>query len=115
MHIEIAKRKDYVILRIQEDLSAKSNLAQLKERILGLLRKGQANIALSFTRNSYFHSQTIATLVQCIETVHEQGGTLAIVEPNEDIRDVLNTISLDKLVTIYPTEDAIDEAVSSQD
>ncbi len=103
---------DYVVLKVTEDLSAKSDLSQLKDEIKKLVGKGHVNIALSFTQNSYLHTQTISTLVQCIETVRERGGVLGIVNPNDDIRDVLNTISLDKLVQIFPCEEALRDVPS---
>ncbi|MBD3392533.1 MAG: STAS domain-containing protein [Chitinivibrionales bacterium] len=106
MRIERMRKNDCVILRVREDLSAKSNLAPLKAQIAELVRKDILRISLAFTESSYFHTHTIAILVQCIEIVHEKGGALGIINPNEEILDVLNTISLDKLVRIYATEDA---------
>jgi anti-anti-sigma factor len=107
MEIETVDKNGCTILRVKEDLSAKSDLTTLKSAIKKHLSQGQYNLALAFTADSYFHTQTVSILVQCIEMVHKRGGMLGIVNPNSEILDMLNTISLDRLVNIYPSEDAV--------
>jgi len=107
VEIITSRKNGYEILRIQEDLSAKSDLSLVKAKIREYLSRGKVNLALAFTADSYFHTQTISVLVQCIEMVHKQGGLLGIINPNEEIRDILRTINLDKLVRIFASEDSI--------
>jgi len=107
VEIITSRKNGYEILRIQEDLSAKSDLSLVKAKIREYLSRGKVNLALAFTAKSYFHTQTISVLVQCIEMVHKRGGLLGIINPNEEIRDILRTINLDKLVRIFASEDSI--------
>ena len=107
MEIETINQNSYIVLQIKEDLSPKSDLTVLKDQIKAYLDSGSIKIALSFTEKSYFHTQTISALVQCVEYVNEKGGKLAIINPNAEIRDVLDTISLDKLVDVFPSIESI--------
>ena len=102
------KKNSFIIIRVKENLTLKSDLSSLKSALMRCLGRGQTNFALSFTEKSYFFSHTISMLVECIDMVHKRGGMLGIVNPNNEILDLLHNIGfLEDRLTIFPTEDAV--------
>jgi anti-anti-sigma factor len=92
---------------VSDPIAAHSNMVDLRNAVERTLANGQTKIIFRFTEDSYLHTQTIAILVQCIDMIRQAGGTVGICNPNEDIADVLHTISLDSIATIYPSESDI--------
>mgnify|MGYP003730709225 CR=1 FL=1 len=68
------------------------------------IRKGHVKIALNFTQRSYLYTPTVARLVEYFKLVQEHGGHLCLVQPNEEILDVLELIGLTKFVRVVSSE-----------
>ncbi len=77
----------------------------LKSFINTLLEKNVTDLALNLAKVTYLDSGALNVLIYCHNTLSKKSGTLAIIEPNEYVRDVLEVVGLDKLVKIYPTEE----------
>jgi anti-anti-sigma factor len=107
MRIATRQAGIYRVFSIEEDLGLSSSISQLKDQIAAALERGVRDVALRFSRNSYLSTRTIATLVNCFEDVKDRGGRLAIVDPNEDIVEILSMIDFDKVVSFFPTEELL--------
>jgi anti-anti-sigma factor len=107
MEIEALDKKGYRLLRIKEDLSHETDLAQLKTLIQSHLDEEVKNLALSFTKDSFFYSRTIAILVQFMGYVKEREGNFAIIHPNISMLEMIKLIGLDKLMEMHTSEDSI--------
>ena len=107
MLIERETKGGYRVLRVNEDLGLESDLSPLKTEIDTLVAEGTTSIAVRFTPGSFLYSHNVGVLVQCLEAVHEHGGALALVAPNDDIRSAVALIGFDTMVTIVPSEEAL--------
>ncbi len=107
MDISTSQVGSYRLFSLEENLSLNSDISKLKELIYHALDEGIRSIALRFTEHSYLSTRTIAVLVTCFEEVKDRGGRLAIINPNEDILDVLGMIDLDRVVDYYPSENML--------
>lgn len=107
MKIESTYRRGYQILKIDENLTLSSDITDLRTIVEDYVQKGPINIALEFTKDSYLYTKSIAVLVQCLETIKEHGGGMAVIAPNRDIVDVLETIGFINLVKIYDSEEDV--------
>jgi anti-anti-sigma factor len=108
MKFNIYNKNAYTIFRFLEDVGINTDLAELKVLIEEHLQKGNKNIAIAFTKNSYLYTKSIAILIACSEMVREAGGSLAIIEPNEDIVDILAVIDFDKIIKIFSSEEELE-------
>jgi anti-anti-sigma factor len=107
MKIVSTYRRGYQILKIDENLTLNSDITDLRTIVEDYVQKGPINIALEFTKDSYLYTKSIAVLVQCLETIQEHGGRMAVIAPNRDIVDVLETIGFINLVKIYGSEEDV--------
>jgi len=86
----------------------------LKSYVNSLLEKEQVHIAMNLSKVTYLDSGALNVLIYTHNTVKKKNGALALIDPNEYVKDVLEVVGLDKLVTIYSTEKEFeDEAISS--
>jgi anti-anti-sigma factor len=111
MKIDIHTHGDYQVLRIEDELSVISDLSELLFIIQGYLQRGKRYIAVGFTTTSYIYSGAVAVLINCLNKVKSEGGDLCIVEPNPDIASILNLINVNKIITIYQSEDDLPNIV----
>ena len=107
MEIEALDKNGYRLLRIKEDLSHDTDLTALKMLVNSHLDGGVSNLALSFTKDSYFFSRTIAILVQFMGNIKEREGHFAIVHPNSGMLEMINLIGLGKLMETYTSEESL--------
>jgi anti-anti-sigma factor len=99
------------VLRIEDELSVISDLSELLFIIQGYLQRGKRYIAVGFTTTSYIYSGAVAVLINCLNKVKSEGGDLCIIEPNPDIASILNLINVNKILTIYQSEDDLPNIV----
>ena len=111
MKIEIHTHGDYQVLRIEDELSVISDLSELLFIIQGYLQRGKRYIAVGFTTTSYIYSGAVAVLINCLNKVKSEGGDLCIIEPNPDIAGILNLINVNKILTIFQSEDDLPNIV----
>jgi anti-anti-sigma factor len=107
MKIDIHTHGDYQVLRIEDELSVISDLSELMFIIQGYLQHGKRYIAVGFTTTSYIYSGALAVLINCLKKVKGEGGDLCIIEPNREISSILNMININKVITVYQSEDEL--------
>jgi hypothetical protein len=92
MNIETYKKNGYRVFRIIGDVTINTDISPLKSTISEFLVKGERKFGILFPSTTYLFSRSIGILVQCYETISSQGGTLAIIKPNQNILDLLNVL-----------------------
>ncbi len=104
MLIESLFKHNFQILKISQNSDKNNSFSDLKEFIEELLKKGNTNIALSFSEDFHIHSKPIGILVVCNEMIKKYDGTLAIINPNSHISELLKMTGVDKQITIFDSE-----------
>ena len=107
MEIETFDKNGFCLLRIKDDISHNTDLSQLKKIVNKYIDEGVSNLALSFSKESFFFSRTIAVLVQFMGSIKEREGNFAIIHPNTSMLEMIKLIGLGKLIETYTSEDAI--------
>jgi hypothetical protein len=107
MIIEVTHREPYVIFRVKEVLDSNSNFSELQTLIKEYLKKGNRNFAIGFSKNSFFYSKTIATMISCIELIKDQNGVISIIEANQDVLEFISAIDNEGFISIFQTEDEL--------
>jgi anti-anti-sigma factor len=105
--IESDEVNGYQVFRIKEDLALGADFGSLTALLDRALKKGRGKVAIHFTPRSYLYTPTIARLVEYYKLLSDKGGTLCLVQPNEEILQVLETIGLTKLIRIVSSEEEI--------
>lgn len=107
--IESYSKRGYQILRVEQDDDAVSDLSELEDLISGCLSRGKIHVAVSFLNASYIYSGALKVLISCLKRITAQGGTLSIIEPNPKLLNILNTLTINRVIKIYVSEDYLPE------
>lgn len=96
------------------DLKGKMTLGEgdelLKDKVHSLLNQGQKKILLNLEAVPYIDSAGLGEIVRAYTTVSRQGGKMKLVNVTKRIEDLL---SITKLLTVFDTFDAEQDAVRS--
>ena len=105
--IEVVYQNGYQILRIKEHLERGMDLSPLRRAIEMSLAEGKTKIALSLSPDSFLYSEILANIVTYYKMVSAQGGSIWVVQDNEKILFILETLGLTDLISIVSSEDAL--------
>ena len=105
MEIEIAEKHGFSIVDVKEDLTLNSDGAELRGLVAGLVEKGKTRVAISFTQNTFLCSRAIAVVVQCVESLRNIGGTLALIDPSGEIAASLRLVGILPLLKVVASSD----------
>ena len=104
----------YFIIDIVGKIDRLKDSIVLKSYINTLIEKEQAFIAINLSEVTYLDSGALNVLIYSHNTLAKKSGRLVLIEPNEYVRDVLEVVGLNKLVTIYSNEEEFNHASKNQ-
>ena len=107
MRIEQHHKNGYLVLRIMEDLTLRSDMSELRDIIGKKLSKGITHFAIAFTSRTFLFSKYITVLIQCRKMIQEHHGRLAVIQANDHVVETLNIIGLDRSLEICADEQAL--------
>jgi anti-sigma B factor antagonist len=82
----------------------------LRDAVAKLVDGGKGKILLNLADVPYVDSAGLGEIVRCYTTVSKNGGRLKLINLTKKIQDLL---AITKLLTVFETFDAEDEAVRS--
>jgi anti-anti-sigma factor len=109
MKIETYEKGVYQIVKVREDDHTINNLSELRDLIMGYLKRGKIHIAVSFCDASYIYSGAVSVLISCFRMVEEKGGSLCIIEPDPGLFDILEMLNISNVIKIYVSETYLPE------
>ena len=110
MEIQERTLQDVVVLDLTGKLTIGEGDELLKERISNLIQQGHRKLLLNLEGVPYVDSAGLGEIVRTYTTVSRQGGKLKLVNLTKRITDLL---AITKLLTVFETYEAEDEAVKS--
>jgi anti-anti-sigma factor len=98
----------FLLLRIKGELSERTAVYFKQKVTSEIEEKGHKNIVIDCSDCDYINSVGIGSLSAVAKKLSDIGGTLGILKPNPQIRDVLNVAS-EAIVREYPSVEAAAE------
>jgi anti-sigma B factor antagonist len=96
------------------DINGKMTLGEgdelLRDKVNSLIQQGQKKLILNLAEVPYIDSAGLGEIVRTYTTVSRQGGQLKLVNLTKRITDLL---SITKLLTVFETFEAEQEALKS--
>jgi anti-anti-sigma factor len=102
--IQVINERGYVIIRIGQNLDRGINLTPLRECIQQTLDAGNTRIALSLSQGSFLYSEILAHIVTYYKMIAARGGSLWLVQSNEKVLFILETLGLTDMIRIVAKE-----------
>jgi anti-sigma B factor antagonist len=110
MQIDQRAVGDVTVLDIKGKITLGEGDEQLKDKVNSLMNQGHKKILLNLEGVPYIDSAGLGEIVRTYTTVSRQGGSLKLLNLTKRIQDLL---SITKLLTVFETFDAENEAVRS--
>jgi len=110
MQIEERPVGDVIVLDLKGKITLGEGDELLKDKVNSLVNQGQKKIVLNLGGVPYIDSAGLGEIVRTYTTVSRQGGSLKLLNLTKRITDLL---SITKLLTVFETFEAEDEAVRS--
>jgi anti-sigma B factor antagonist len=110
MQIEERAVGDVVVLDLKGRVTLGDGDELLKDKVNSLVNRGFKKIVLNLAEVPYVDSAGLGEIVRTYTTVSRQGGSLKLLNLTKRISDLL---SITKLLTVFETFDAEDEAIKS--
>ena len=110
MEIEERAVGDVVVLDLKGRITLGDGDQLLKDKVNSLVNQGRKGIVLNLAGVPYIDSAGLGEIVGSYTTVSRQGGSLKLLNLTKKITDLL---AITKLLTVFETFDAEDEAVRS--
>ena len=110
MKIDERTVNDVTVLDLQGKLLIGEGDEILREKINSLVEGGKTKILLNLAEVPYMDSAGLGEVVRCFTTVSRKDGKLKLLNLTKRLQDLL---SITKLLTVFETFDAEDEAVKS--
>jgi anti-anti-sigma factor len=101
----------YHIIDIAGKIDRLKDSIVLKSYVNTLLERSLFFVAMNLAKVTYLDSGALNVLIYCHNTLRKKNGSLALIEPNEYVRDVLEVVGLNKLVKIYSTEEEFEHEI----
>jgi anti-sigma B factor antagonist len=110
MQIDQRAVGDVVVLDLKGKITLGEGDELLKDKVNSLVNQGHRKIVLNLAEVPYIDSAGLGEIVRTYTTVSRQGGSLKLLNLTKRITDLL---SITKLLTVFETFEAEDEAVRS--
>ncbi len=105
MNISEREKNTFHVIDIKGKINRLKDSVNLKSVFNELLAKGIRNIALNLKNVTYLDSGALNVIIYTYNSLAKEKGTLVLIAPNEYVRDVLDVVGLNKILTIYSTEE----------
>ena len=110
MQIDERSVGDVMVLDVKGKVTLGEGDEMLKDKVNSLVNQGKKKIVLNLAGVPYVDSAGLGEIVRTFTTVSRQGGSLKLLNLTKRITDLL---SITKLLTVFETFDAENEAVQS--
>jgi anti-anti-sigma factor len=113
MDIGGSEKGKFFVIDIVGKIDRLKDSIVLKSYINTLIEKEHVAIALNLSKVTYLDSGALNVLIYTNETLAKKNGLLALIEPNEYVKDVLEVVGLSKVVKIFPTQEDFKHALKN--
>jgi anti-anti-sigma factor len=105
MDYEIEDKGRFKMVHIIGNITPEVGTKVLDENISKLIAEGNHNFVFNLERTTYLDSSGISIFIHCLCDVQENDGSIYIIAEENQVRDVLRVVGIDRLIKVYDSED----------
>ncbi len=110
MKIDKTLNDDYAILTLKGEFDTFYCPALMQE-VESLIERGVNLLILNMFVVRFINSTALGAVIKAHKRCRAEGGDLMIAQPSPFVRDVMSKVGIDKLITLYDTEEQATKAV----
>ncbi len=101
MEFKIRKRGRQTTVFLPAYLDSVEKSKQLRDTLSRLFEEGGRKIILNLDDTWNINSEAVGIIIKFFKSLKQHGGCLYITPPNEPVKELLETLMLDKIFEIY--------------
>lgn len=108
MQIRIRDQNDWRILEVVGHIKG-SEIAQFRTSVQSALKEGRGRLVADMREVGFIDSSGVGMLITCHQEVKAAGGQLVLTHLSDDIYDLFEMTSIDRLFEIADTDEELAE------
>lgn len=112
MKYEFEKVGKFTMISIDGNLEVSETAKKLDDEISDISQNGQHHFVFNLVRTVFLDSAGAAIFIRCLCDVQENGGSVFIIAEDNQVRRMLDTAGLSRLITTYESKE---DFINAQD
>ena len=104
MHYSIEDKGKYKMIHIIGNLTPEISTKVLDDTISCIIEEGTHHFVFNLEKTNYLDSSGIGIFIHCLCDVQQNQGSIYIIAQENQVREVLQMVGIDRLIKIYPSE-----------
>ena len=104
MNCTLSKVDGFTVVAIAGEIDLNSS-PQMRKAFGELIDKGTTKVIVDLKQVSYIDSSGLATLIEVMQKIKKNRGAMSLVNMSDKIRNLFEITKLDKLFSIYRTQE----------
>ena len=104
MKIDKSNHDDYAVLTLKGEFDT-FYCPMLQQEVETLVERGVSHILLDLRLVKFINSTALGAIIKAHKRCRAEGGDLVISRPSSFVRDVITKVGIDKLITMYDSEE----------
>ncbi|MCB9887095.1 MAG: STAS domain-containing protein [Planctomycetes bacterium] len=110
MKIDKSQHDDYAVLTLKGEFDT-FYCPALMEEVEGLVERGINHLILDMRLVKFINSTALGAVIKAFKRCRAEGGELVVAQPSPFVRDVISKVGIDKLITLYDSEQDATKAI----
>ncbi len=112
MHINVDHRVDHAVLHLRGEFDT-YYVRSLQEEVDALVAAGTTNLVLNLRLVKFINSTALGAIIKASRLCQAKGGKLALSRPSPFCRGIIEKVGLDRVVSIYESDDEAAKGITS--
>jgi anti-anti-sigma factor len=104
MKFTIADKGKFKVIAIEGDLLINKRYDEINKTVLKLIKEGFHHFVFNLEKLSLIDSSGISVFINCLCDVQENNGSIYLIIPDPNVREVIELVGLNRLIKTYNTE-----------
>ena len=104
MQYEVEDKGSFKMIHVIGNISLEVSTKVLDDTISDLIDAGHHHFVFNLERTTYLDSSGIGIFIHCLCDVQENEGSIYIIAEDNQVKEVLKMVGIDRLIKVYDSE-----------
>jgi len=109
MKFTVTDKGKFKSIAIEGDLLINKRYDEINKTVLKLIKEGFHHFVFNLEKLSLIDSSGISVFINCLCDVQENNGSIYLIIPDPNVREVIELVGLNRLIKTYNTEKDFDK------
>ena len=110
MKFTVTGKGKFRMVSIEGDLLINKRYEEINKTVLSLIKEGYHHFVFNLAKLSLIDSSGISVFINCLCDVQENNGSIFLIIPDPNVREVIELVGLNRLIKTYKSEEEFEKA-----